>query len=87
MLTAHAFSPESLKKSIELGARAYLPKERLGAVVPFLEDVLAYEYGTVWKRALKQMEGLFHKEWGPYWRKPDQKFWEEFEEKIVSQKK
>ena len=40
MLTAHAFSPDALKKSIELGARAYLPKERLGAIVPFLEDVL-----------------------------------------------
>ena len=40
MLTAHVFSPDALKKSIELGARAYLPKERLGAIVPFLEDVL-----------------------------------------------
>ncbi len=27
MLTAHAISVESLKKSIELGARAYLPKD------------------------------------------------------------
>ena len=26
MLTAHAFSPDTLKTSIELGARAYLPK-------------------------------------------------------------
>ncbi len=82
MLTAHAFSPESLKKSIELGARAYLPKERLGAVVPFLEDVLTYEYGPAWKRILKEVEGVFAKGWGPYWRKPDSAFWEEFEKKI-----
>ena len=34
MLTAHAFTPEALKKSIELGARAYLPKEKLGSLVP-----------------------------------------------------
>ena len=34
MLTGHALSPESLRKSIELGARAYLPKDRLGAIVP-----------------------------------------------------
>ena len=86
MLTAHAFSPESLKKSIELGARAYLPKERLGAVVPFLEDVLAYEYGSGWRRILKQVEGVFSKEWGPYWRKPDEAFWNEFEEKIAERK-
>ena len=39
MLTAHALSPETLKKSIELGARAYLPKDQLGQIAPFLEDV------------------------------------------------
>ncbi len=87
MLTAHALSPESLKKSIEMGARAYLPKERLGAVVPFLEDVLTYEYGTVWKRVLKQVEGVFSKAWGAYWRKPDEAFWEEFDRKIAAEKK
>jgi DNA-binding response OmpR family regulator len=87
MLTSHAFSPESLKKSIELGARAYLPKDRLGALVPFLKDVLTYEYGTVWKRHLKQVEGLFNKSWGPYWKKPDEVFWKEFEEKIASETK
>ncbi|MGA2107217.1 MAG: response regulator [Syntrophorhabdales bacterium] len=86
MLTAHAFSPEALKKSIELGARAYLPKERLGAVVPFLEDVLTYEYGPAWKRLLKEVEGVFTKGWGPYWRKPDSAFWEEFEKKISEAK-
>jgi DNA-binding response OmpR family regulator len=87
MLTAHALSPESLKESIEMGARAYLPKERLGAVVPFLEDVLTYEYGAVWKRVLKQVEGVFSKGWGPYWRKADEAFWNEFEQKIASEKK
>jgi len=83
MLTAHAFSPEALKKSIELGARAYLPKERLGAIVPFLEDVLTYEYGPAWKRLLKDVEGVFSKAWGPYWRKPNDAFWAEFEAKIA----
>lgn len=84
MLTGHALSPESLKKSIELGARAYLPKGSLGVVVPFLEDVLTYEYGTVWRRILKQVEGFFYSGWGPHWRKPDEAFWKEFEEKITS---
>jgi DNA-binding response OmpR family regulator len=86
MLTSHAFSPESLRKSIELGARAYLPKNRLGALVPFLKDVLTYEYGAVWKRHLKQIEGFFNKTWGPYWKKPDETFWKDFEEKIASEK-
>jgi len=83
MLTGHALSPESLKQSIELGARAYLPKERLAALVPFLKDVLTYEYGAVWRQYQKQIEGFFNKAWGPYWKKPDAKFWKEFEEKIA----
>jgi CheY-like chemotaxis protein len=83
MLTAHAFSPEALKKSIDLGARAYLPKERLGHLVPLLEDVLTYEYGAAWKRIMKDIEGILSKKWGPYWRKPDSAFWEEFEKKIA----
>ena len=35
MLTAHSLSAASLKRSIELGARAYLPKDQLGQVAPF----------------------------------------------------
>lgn len=86
MLTAHALTPGALKKSIELGARAYLPKQSLGAVVPFLEDVLSYEYGPTWKRILRQLEGTLNSNWGPYWRKQDEKFWKGFEEKIFDQK-
>ncbi len=86
MLTARAFSPDALKRSIELGARAYLPKESLGAIVPFLEDVLTYEYGPVCKLILKDVEGVFSKAWGPYWRKPNNAFWAEFEAKIAEKR-
>ncbi len=82
MLTAHVFSPESFKKSVELGARAFLPKEEIKSIVPFLEDVLTYEYGHTWRRVLKTTEGIFKKSWGPYWRKPDSGFWDTFEKKI-----
>jgi hypothetical protein len=52
MLTAHVLNPEALKHSMELKARAYLPKEKLGEIVPFLEDMLKYEYLPGWKRLL-----------------------------------
>jgi hypothetical protein len=39
ILTAHALSPEALKRSVELGAWAYLPKDKLGEIIPFIEDV------------------------------------------------
>jgi DNA-binding response OmpR family regulator len=81
MLTAHALTPEALKQSMEMGARAYLPKEKLGELVPFLEDVLTYEYLPGWKRLLKKMESFFSARWGEYWKKSEEKFWKEFDEK------
>jgi CheY-like chemotaxis protein len=81
MLTAHALTPEALKQSMEMGAKAYLPKEKLGEIVPFLEDVLTYEYLTGWKRLLMNLEGFFNGRWGKDWKKTDDEFWKEFEEK------
>lgn len=82
MLTARALSPVALRESIEKGARAFLPKEHLGNIVPFLNDVLTHEYGPVWRRILKQLEDLFSRGWGPYWRRPDAEFWKDFERRI-----
>jgi CheY-like chemotaxis protein len=87
MLTAHALTPESLKRSFEMGARAYLPKEKLGEIVPFLEDMLKYEYLPGWKRLLEKLEGFFNDRWGKYWKKPEEKFWKEFDEKTSQVKK
>ncbi len=52
MLTDYALKPDVLKRSIEMGARAYLPKEELGEIVPFLEDVLRHKNLTRWGRLL-----------------------------------
>ena len=40
MLTAHALSPDNLKKSIELGADAYIPKDKMVDISTYVEDVL-----------------------------------------------
>ncbi len=82
MLTAHAFTPDALKKSIELGARAYLPKEKLGNLAPFLEDVLKLSYKSAWKSAIDQVGTLFDKKFGSEWRKTEREFWKDFEEKL-----
>ena len=78
MLTAHALSPEALKKSVELGARAYLPKERLGEVVPLLEDVLKYEYLHGWKRVLEKLKGFFDSKFESDWEKKAPLRWQEW---------
>jgi CheY-like chemotaxis protein len=84
MLTAHALTPEALKRSIEMGARAYLPKEKLGELVPFLEDVLHYEAMPGWKRLFEKLGDFFNVRFGPDWQEPESKFWKEFNEKLES---
>ena len=66
MLTAHALTPEALKRSFEMKARTFLPKEKLGEVVPFLKDVLKYEYLPGWKRHMKKLDKYFKARWGTY---------------------
>jgi CheY-like chemotaxis protein len=83
MLTAHALTPEALKRSFEMGARAYLPKEKLGEIVPFLDDMLKYEYLPGWKRLLEKLEGFFNERWGQHWKKAEEKFWKEFDDKTT----
>jgi DNA-binding NtrC family response regulator len=82
MLTAHSLNPESLKRSIEMGACAYLPKEKLGEIVPFLEDILESADGsTVWGRLMTKLEGYFASRWGELWKKSEEKFWKDFDKK------
>lgn len=78
MLTAHALTPEALERSIKLQARAYLPKDRLGEVVPFLEDILTLDYVSCWKRLFKKLDTLFDEEFEAGWREkasPNWKLW------------
>ena len=69
MLTAHAFSIESLKKSLELGARAYLPKEKLADIVSFLEDVITMEHKKNWQRLFNRLGGFLNASFGANWDK------------------
>jgi len=76
MLTAHALNKEALKKSIEMGARAYIPKEKMAEIVPFLEDVLSLAYRPGWKRVFEKLGGFFSAKFGPGWEKNEKEFWE-----------
>jgi hypothetical protein len=78
MLTAHALNPEALKRSIELGARAYLPKEKLGDLVPFLEDILEFEFTPGWGHLFGNLKGYFDKVWGRDWAQSEAKFWDKY---------
>ncbi len=68
MLTAHALSAEALRRSYELKARSFLPKEKLGEVVPFLEDALTHDFSSGWKRLTEKMLDYFDKKFGENWK-------------------
>jgi CheY-like chemotaxis protein len=79
MLTAHALSAEALKRSYEMGARAYLPKEKIGEIVSFLEDVLKYEFKPGWKNLFDRL--------GEYYDKKFEKDWSKKIDKILKENK
>jgi DNA-binding NarL/FixJ family response regulator len=81
MLTAHALSPESLKKSIKLGAVSFLPKEKMPELRSYLEDVVLGGGKPVWRKLFDRLGNYYNKRFGPDWREKD-KFFEEFEEEL-----
>lgn len=81
MLTAHALSPESLKKSIKLGAVSFLPKEKITELSTFLEDVVLGEGKPVWEKLFDKLGNYFSRRFGPDWKEKD-RFFQEFEAKL-----
>jgi CheY-like chemotaxis protein len=81
MLTAHALSPESLKKSIKLGAVSFLPKEKTSELTSFLEDVVLGMGKPVWQKLFDRLGNYFNRRFGPDWKEKD-KFFKEFEEEL-----
>ncbi|HDI79310.1 MAG TPA: response regulator [Desulfobacteraceae bacterium] len=81
MLTAHALSPESLKKSIKLGAVSFLPKEKISELQEFIEDVVLQKGRSIWLKLFDRMGDYFNKRFGPDWKEKD-RFFKEFEESL-----
>ena len=78
MLTAHAMTPEALMRSYNMKAHAFLPKEKLADIVPFLEDVLAHDYATGWKRLLQKLRPFFNDRFVSDWEKKTGMEWREW---------
>jgi DNA-binding NtrC family response regulator len=90
MLTAHAFNPPNLVKSIKEGAASYLPKEEISRIAEFLNDVLVAKatgqnpWGA-WQDRLPS--SFFEKRWGAAWRDTDKDFWKAFKESLRARDK
>ena len=69
MLTAHAFTLDTLKMSIDMGAKAYFPKEKIRELVPFLEEVFSADRKETWQRLSDRLGELFNATFGADWKK------------------
>ena len=90
MLTAHAFTPDNLVKSIKEGAASYIPKEEITEIAAYLVDVLnAKKQGRnpweTWQQKLPP--SYFERRWGAAWKDNDRDFWDRFKSSLKSRKK
>ena len=71
MLTANAMTPRDLEKSYQEGAASFLPKEKMGDIQMFLNDVLeARAKGkSFWWRWFDRLADYFEHKFGPDWQK------------------
>jgi DNA-binding NtrC family response regulator len=86
MLTSHAVTPDALKKSIKLGAAAFIPKEYMKDLEEILGNVLEGR-GTQlwWRKNLDKGSGYLEKEFGQGWKEKDA-FFKEFESSLKKNK-
>ncbi len=79
MLTAHALTEESLKKSAENGAAYYVPKDEINRISTFVADVLEAKEKNKnpWVRWFDRLGTSFDVIFtGPNWREDEKEFWE-----------
>ncbi len=77
MLTAHALSPDYIKKSYFGGAASYIPKEEMINIEDFLLDVLKdrEEGKNPWLKWYRRLESYLVDKFGSDWDKDDKRFW------------
>ena len=80
MLTAHAFSVEDTVQSAVKGAALYIPKEKIGEIQTYLNDILeAKQRGkSFWWKWKDRFESLYKDRFGPEWREENKHLWEKF---------
>lgn len=81
MLTAHALSPDHLMKSLEAGALAYVPKEKMMDLPEYLLEIIsAHQSGAKKTGAwFARLRPLFYEKFGTDWRERYESFVLDFE--------
>lgn len=78
MLTAHALSLENIKKSHNMGADYFIPKEEMTQLPTFLRDIFeARSRGkSPWTKWYERLASFCEKRFGSDWKDTDKAFWD-----------
>ena len=75
MLTAHAVTPEALKRSMDMGAVSFIPKDRMIELRGLLEDIVQGGGRRLWwLSSLEKLDDYFDERFGTDWKEKDQFF-------------
>jgi len=88
MLTAQGLDPDNLVGSIKLGAKSYIPKDRMIEIDIYLKEIFidkekGIENSGNW---FVRLGSFFDKRFGQGWKNKDKKFWEEFDKTYIVSK-
>ena len=81
MLTAHGLNPDNLVGSIKLGAKSYIPKDKMSDLDIYLKEIFMARKKGVEKSGnwFARLGSFFDERFGHGWKNKDKKFWEEFD--------
>lgn len=81
MLTAHGLSPENLVGSIKLGAKSYIPKDKIGEIGIYLAEILQAKEKGIEKSGtwFARLSSFFDDRFGYGWKTKNKRFWSEFD--------
>ena len=85
MLTAHGLNPDNLVGSIKLGAKSYIPKEKMSEIDIYLKEIFIAQKKGIEKSSnwFSRLGSFFDNRFGPGWKHKDKKFWDEFDKNFV----
>ena len=81
MFTAHALNADDFVKSIEGGAKAYVPKEKMFELASYVADLLRLQAaGDQQHRSwFGRLKTFFDKQFGSEWKDRRDEFWEKYD--------
>jgi DNA-binding NtrC family response regulator len=82
MLTAHGLNPDNLVGSIKLGAKSYIPKDKITDIDVYLKEMFWAKEKGIEKSGnwFARLSSFFDERFGHDWKNKDKKFWREFDE-------